>query len=1448
MRRVARILVYFIAAVVIIAVIGAALLQTAWMKNYLRGIAEQQAERFTGADVSIRALTGNLITGAVLHGVRLTRDGQPIVHAPQVAVEYSLLDLLTGDVDIGSIRLVDPVVHLRRTPEGYLNLAALGRAAAEGERPAASSGTARRGWGIGDAAVEDGTLVIHDNVVTGQAFNAPERLVDIDGSINLGARAGSPGLALHIDQLSFRAETPALRVTSASGDLLFSPEAFRFDDLEVSTAAGHISVDGAVADRPNTPRLDLQIDARNVRLPVLAPFVPAVKGLEFSPTLSASLEGPLSALDTTFDLGTDAGSISGDVTLDATSPDRALEGTVRTRNLNVAAFQGGDGTPTDLTMTATLDLKAPGGEMADLEGTYALEAPEFTYGPYQAQRVHAQGRIDAPEVQVDATAALYGGSAEINGAITLPTGDTPIRYDLDAQLRDVDSAQLPQAVRPAGPIPVSHTPEQPGQAVGLDANVHIRGRGGDVAIEGELMNLSLAGAQFGKTTTIDVTRRGSQASYEARGTVRGLDLQRLGREFGLPALTRERFDSDINASFDLRGRGGSLARLTLSGAATLTDSQLLGAHFSTLTVKPDLERGAGTVAFAGRFSNLDVGAVTERPALESDLQGHIDARVAFDDLGNPDFSLGALKASGQLTLDTSSIAGIPITRAFIDAAVNESTLSINRFSVTGPDLQMQLSGSLALNAPGPSAMRYLIDTPALQQFEALGVPVQGDVRLEGTVTGYLQRLQIEGALSGTHVGYRDFTALSIQGDYNVIVPDLEPTTATVTAEAELSDLEVAARDFASVNARVDYEDGVLGFATRITDVEQAVGAEGRLVWHADHQELHLQRLRLEAPETVWSTSAGREATIRYGGNRLAIRDLRLATAAGGRIAVNGEIGTPDGALQVAIAGLQLDHVDDFFLDEPLSGLVNADAVIRGSVAQPRIDSTLTITDGSYRSFDYERVSGTIEYRPALLNLDVRVQQREGVALKAAGAIPLSAAAAEALDVTVQSNSIDLAMIQAFTDEISDVQGRVHADLHATGSLDAPRITGTLGVDGGAFTVAVAQSHYTGLDTVVEFTGEAANIREFRLWDDEGRPLTMGGTLALKGRDVTDLNLFVHSRGFELADNRLVEINADTDVTVTGSVTRPRIAGTVTLTDGFVRIDRLLETLQEPYELESDGTGSMDAASEPPTFAPTVALEVLIPEQFIVRGTDLRAAGGVPIGLGDVNITLGGNLVVQKQPGRDLRVLGEVRTVRGTYEFQGRQFNIERNGRVVLMGTDDLNPRLDITATREISGVTASVHITGELSDPELELSSSPPMEDAEILSLIVFNQPLSLLGAGEQVSLVTRATALASGFLASQLTESLGDALEIDILEIETATAEGAGLAPMLTLGEQFGRLFLKLQQRFGPEAVSRAVLEYRFTDWLRLQSSYAQGSTASRQLLQRIEVGGVDLAFRFTY
>src|SRR5204862_837743 len=163
----------------------------------------------------------------------------------------------------------------------------------------------------------------------------------------------------------------------------------------------------------------------------------------------------------------------------------------------------------------------------------------------------------------------------------------------------------------------------------------------------------------------------------------------------------------------------------------------------------------------------------------------------------------------------------------------------------------------------------------------------------------------------------------------------------------------------------------------------------------------------------------------------------------------------------------------------------------------------------------------------------------------------------------------------------------------------------------------------------------------------------------------------------------------------------------------------------------------------------------------------------PIGLGAVNVTLGGDLRATKSSGSGIRLIGAVNTVRGYYDFQGRRFDILRDGTVRFEGFEELNPSLDIRTRRIIQGVEARVNVRGTLKSPEIELSSTPPLEQADILALIVFNQPLNTLGEGQQISLAQRAEVIAGRAVAGQFTRSIADALHLDEFEINLAPETG---------------------------------------------------------------------------
>ena len=78
------------------------------------------------------------------------------------------------------------------------------------------------------------------------------------------------------------------------------------------------------------------------------------------------------------------------------------------------------------------------------------------------------------------------------------------------------------------------------------------------------------------------------------------------------------------------------------------------------------------------------------------------------------------------------------------------------------------------------------------------------------------------------------------------------------------------------------------------------------------------------------------------------------------------------------------------------------------------------------------------------------------------------------------------------------------------------------------------------------------------------------------------------------------------------------------------------------------------------------VHLTVPNDLVVRASELRAPGS-PIGLGALNVTLGGDLWATKVPWDQVRLVGVVNTVRGTYDFQGRRFDILRDGTVRFDG-------------------------------------------------------------------------------------------------------------------------------------------------------------------------------------
>jgi translocation and assembly module TamB len=237
--------------------------------------------------------------------------------------------------------------------------------------------------------------------------------------------------------------------------------------------------------------------------------------------------------------------------------------------------------------------------------------------------------------------------------------------------------------------------------------------------------------------------------------------------------------------------------------------------------------------------------------------------------------------------------------------------------------------------------------------------------------------------------------------------------------------------------------------------------------------------------------------------------------------------------------------------------------------------------------------------------------------------------------------------------------------------------------------------------------------------------------------------------------------------------------------------------------------------------------------------------GTPIGLGDINLRVAGDLYLYKDPGQPVSVTGSFDSVSGTYAFQSRRFDVDPASSINFRG--DLNPEIYVTVTREISGVQTRVSIFGPLRQPELRLASTPPLDPSDILSLIVFNTTTNQLSAPQQQQLLVRAGTLAAGFFATPIISAIQSETGLDILEVEpgefgtgTKVTVGQEIAPGLTA--RFSRLF-------GQESYDEATIEYYLSRILRLRFTYSDAqSVVLRSPFRRIERTGIDLFVFFSF
>lgn len=540
--------------------------------------------------------------------------------------------------------------------------------------------------------------------------------------------------------------------------------------------------------------------------------------------------------------------------------------------------------------------------------------------------------------------------------------------------------------------------------------------------------------------------------------------------------------------------------------------------------------------------------------------------------------------------------------------------------------------------------------------------------------------------------------------------------------------------------------------------------------------------------------------------------------AGGRLIASGEFG--GGAkVDLALTDMPLGLIDVFVGDLGLGGKASGTVAWRTRTdGVPTADARLEVR-GLSRSglvLTSRPVDLSLVARLSETSLEARTVVREGAAVRGrvqgrieglpqAGTL-FERINAGALFAQLRYSGPADALWRLAAVETFDINGPIDLAADVTGRVSDPVIIGSL-----ASTDLRLQSSLTGTDlrnlTVRgSFVGSRLQLASFA-----GRARN-GGQVA--GSGMVDLSGLGAGRGPAL-DLRLAVRDAeliardDMSTTVTGPlrIVSDGIGGTIAGRLAITRARWNLGKASVAAELPDVKTREINPRADiAPPRAPAAPWRYLIDARgdgrIDVRGLGLDSEWGAAIQLRGTT----------SAPA----ILGEAHLVRGGYDFAGKRFELTK-GTIQFDGNSPPDPRLDIAATADVTGLTATVTVQGTASKPEIRFTSVPALPEEELLSRLLFGSSITQLSAPEALQIGAALASLQGGGGLDPINK-LRSAIGLDRLRIVGADA-ATGRGTSVAVGKNIGRRFYAEIVTDG-RGYSATQLEYRVTRWLSLLAS----------------------------
>jgi translocation and assembly module TamB len=396
-------------------------------------------------------------------------------------------------------------------------------------------------------------------------------------------------------------------------------------------------------------------------------------------------------------------------------------------------------------------------------------------------------------------------------------------------------------------------------------------------------------------------------------------------------------------------------------------------------------------------------------------------------------------------------------------------------------------------------------------------------------------------------------------------------------------------------------------------------------------------------------------------------------------------------------------------------------------------------------------------------------------------------------------------------ELLDISGPVAVGADARGTLSNPVIRGSLKTQGARLESAVTGTVIENLQASGRFGGSRLLLDSFSGTTKNGGRVSGRGSFDLASVRGFGMNVAIQAQAAQLIDRDDIKAQVTGPIRIRSDGSGGLISGTLNLVGGSFRLGSATAAAQVPRlnvrELNRDEDDAPPARRLDPW---RLDLDIDAANRLRVTGLGINSEWSA-------DLKVGGTVT-------EPRINGRLDLVRGSYDFAGRRFDLER-GTIRFVGESPPNPILDIVAEGGVQGLNATIRVTGRGQRPEFAFTSTPALPEDELLSRLLFGTSITNLSAPEALQLAAAVAALNNSGGGLDPINAVRNAVGLDRLRILPADIT-TGQATSIAAGKYIGRR-VYVEVITDGRGYSATRIEYQITRWLSLLSSV---STIGRQ------------------